>query len=217
LKERGIFIIFWAEIKGREKDSPDPSDKFDLQFPGEHRPAGEEIMKCLIIGVVIASLFMAFAELQSAEVYTWTDENGNLHITQEPPPKKAKLKETMTYQPQPAIKDSETERRQKAVDEAAAEKLKSTELQKARAEAEQARKEAEIAEAQAEEAARMAKEYIETHNRNQYMRRAYQYQMEKAAADAEAAQERARLAEQRAIEAEKKARLAQEQTQPASD
>ena len=174
-------------------------------------------MKYLIIGAVIASFIMAFAELQSAEVYTWTDENGNLHITQDPPPKKAKLKETMTYQPQPAIKVEETERRQKALDEAADEKLKSAELQKARAEAAQTRKEAEIAAAKAEEAARMAKEYIETHNRNQYMRRAYKYQMEKAAADAKAAQERARLAEQRAIEAEKKARLAQEQIQPAGD
>ena len=175
-------------------------------------------MKYLLIGVVIAGLFAAAsAELQAAEVYTWTDEKGNLHITQDPPPKKAKLKETMTYQPQSSTESLEIEGRQKAADEAAAEKQKSDELLKARAEAEQARKEAEIAAAKAEEAARTAKEYIETHNRNQYMRRAYQYQMEKAAADAKAAQERAEAAKQRASEAEKKFEKAEEQTKQAED
>jgi hypothetical protein len=174
-------------------------------------------MKYFLIGVVIAGLFAASADLRAAEVYTWTDENGNLHITQEPPPKKAKLKDTIIYQPQSAVKDSEAERRQKVGDEAAAEKQKTDELLKARAEAEQARREAEIAAGKAEEAARMAKEYIETHNRNQYMRRAYQYQMEKAADEAKAAQERAKLAGERAIEAEKKARLAEEQAKPAGD
>jgi len=174
-------------------------------------------MKYFLICVVIAGLFAASAGPRAAEVYTWTDENGNLHITQDPPPKKAKLKDTMTYQPQSAVKDLETERRQKAGDEAAAEKQKSDELLKARAKAEQARREAEIAAGKAEEAARMAKEYIETHNRNQYMRRAYQYQMEKAAEDAKAAQERAKVAEERAIEAEKKAKVAEEQAKPADD
>jgi hypothetical protein len=175
------------------------------------------MMKYWLMGIAIAGLIAASAELQAAEVYTWTDENGNLHITEDPPPKKAKLKDTIIYQPQQAIKDLEAERGQKAADEAAAEKQKADELQKARAEAQQARKEAEVAAGQAEEAARMAKEYIETHNRNQYMRRAYEYQMEKAAADAKAAEERAQLAEQRAIEAEKKARLAEEQAEQAGD
>jgi len=174
-------------------------------------------MKYLFIGVVIAGLFAASAALQAAEVYTWTDADGNLHITQDPPPKKAKLKETMTYQPQSLTKSLEIERRQKAADEAAAEKQKSDELLKVRAEAEQARKEAEIAVAKADEAARMAKEYIETHNRNQYMRRAYQYQMEKAAEDAKVAQERAEAAEKRAIEAEKKFQQAEEQAKQAED
>jgi len=191
--------------------------KFESWYPEKNESAGEDMMKFLFIGVVIAGLFTASAELRAAEVYTWTDEDGNLHITQDPPPKKGKLKETMTYQPQSAAKDLEIERRQEAADEAAGGKQKSDELLKARAEAEQARKEAEIAAAKAEEAARMAKEYIETHNRNQYMRRVYQYQMEKAADDAKAAEERAKAAEQRAIEAEKKAQVAEEQAKPADD
>jgi hypothetical protein len=132
------------------------------------------MMKYFLIGVVIAGLFAASADLRAAEVYTWTDEKGNLHITQDPPPKKAKLKDTIIYEPQSAVKELETERRQKTADEAAAEKQNSDELLKARAEAEQARKDAETAAAKAEEAARVAKEYIETHNRNQYMRRVYQ-------------------------------------------
>jgi hypothetical protein len=174
-------------------------------------------MRYFLIGIVIAGLFAATADLQADEVYTWTDENGNLHITQDPPPQKAKLKDTIIYQPQSAAEYLETKRRQKAADEAAVEKQKSDEILKARAKAEQARKDAETAAAKAEEAARMAKEYIETHNRNQYMRRVYQYQMEKAAEDAKAAQERAKVAEQKAIEAEKKASLAEEQAKQAED
>jgi len=49
-------------------------------------------MKYFYIWVVIAGLLAASADLRAAEVYTWTDENGNLHITQDPPHKRPHLK-----------------------------------------------------------------------------------------------------------------------------
>ena len=67
------------------------------------------------------------AELEADKVYTWTDENGKLHITQEPPPKKAELKDTMDYQPQPAKADLENERRKEIGTEAELKKQKSDE------------------------------------------------------------------------------------------
>ena len=45
-------------------------------------------------------LFFVTAELSADKLYTWTDEKGNLHITEHPPPKNAKTKDVMTYQPQ---------------------------------------------------------------------------------------------------------------------
>lgn len=174
-------------------------------------------MKYFLTGILIILSFVMTAELAADKVYTWTDENGNLHITQDPPPKKAKLKETMDYQPQPAKADLERERRKEIGTEAELKKQTVDEAQKARAEAEKAKKEAEIARGIAEKVTRMAKEYSESNNRNKVMQQTYEYQMEKAIEEAKAAEERARIAEEKAINAEKKAKLAEEQAIQADD
>ncbi len=155
-------------------------------------------MKYFLTGIWVILSFVMAAELAADKVYTWTDENGKLHITQEPPPKKAKLKDTMDYQPPPAKADLESERRKEIGTKAELKKQKSDEVRKARAEAEKTKKEAEIARGIAEEATRMAREYGESNNRNQYMQKTYEYQMEEAVEDAKAAEERARIAEEKA-------------------
>jgi hypothetical protein len=174
-------------------------------------------MKYFLTGIWIILSFFMTADLGADTVYTWTDENGNLHITQEPPPKKAEVKETMDYQPPPAKTGLESERRPEIGAEAELKKQKPDEVQQARAEAEKAQKAAEIARDKAEEATRMAREYSESNNRNQYMQKIYDYQMEEAVEDAKAAKERARIAEEKAIDAEKKAQLAEELVRQADD
>ena len=174
-------------------------------------------MKYYLTGILIILSFVMAADLAADKVYTWTDENGKMHITQEPPPKKAKIKDTMDYQPQPAKADLESERREEIGTEAELKKQKSDGARKARAEADKAKKEAVRARGIAEEATRMAKEYSESNNRNQYMQKTYEYQMEEAVEDAKAAEERARAAEEKAIDAEKKAKLAEEQVRQADD
>jgi hypothetical protein len=57
-------------------------------------------MKYLSMGISLMLLFFANAELSADKLYTWTDEKGNLHITEHPPPKNAKTMDVMTYQPQ---------------------------------------------------------------------------------------------------------------------
>ncbi len=57
-------------------------------------------MKHLLTGITLILLFLANAELSADKLYTWTDEKGNLHITEHPPPKAARTKDVMTYQPQ---------------------------------------------------------------------------------------------------------------------
>lgn len=168
-------------------------------------------MKYFLAGIWVILSFVMTAELAADKVFTWTDENGKLHITQEPPPKRAELKDTMDYQPQPAKADLESESRREIGAEAELKKPKSDEVRKTRAEAEKAIKAAEIARDKAEEATRMAEEYSESNNPNQYMQQVYEYQMEKAIEDAKAAEERARIAEEKAINAEKKAELAEKQ------
>jgi IgA-specific serine endopeptidase len=174
-------------------------------------------MKYFFRGILIILSFVMAAELAADTVYTWTDENGNLHITQDPPPKKAELKESMDYQPQSAKAVLESQRRPQIGAEAELKRQKSDEVRKARAEAEKAKKAAELARAKAEEATRMAKEYSESNNRNKYMQQTYEYQMEEAVENAKAAEERARIAEEKAIDAGKKAKLDEEQPEQAED
>ena len=42
-------------------------------------------------------IFVSTSFVSAGEIYTWTDKDGNLHITEHPPPKGAKLKEVTTY------------------------------------------------------------------------------------------------------------------------
>ena len=184
---------------------------------GKKQSGREDIMKYFLTGIWIISSFFMTAALTADTVYTWTDENGNLHITQDPPPKKAELKDTMDYQPQPAKADLESERRPQIGAEAELKKQKTDEVRKARAEAEKAKQAAEIARDKAEEVTRMAKEYGESNNQNKVTQQTYEFQMEKSIEDAKAAEERARIAEEKAIDAVKKAKLAEEQVRQADD
>ena len=82
-------------------------------------------MKFILTGITLILLFLANAELSADRLYTWTDAKGNLHITEHPPPKAAKTRDVMTYQPQTKAqieKIEEAERREKLQDETALKK-----------------------------------------------------------------------------------------------
>jgi len=174
-------------------------------------------MKYFLTGIGVILSFVMTAELAADKVYTWTDEKGNLHITQDPPPKKAELKETMDYEPRPAKVDLESEGRPQTGAASERRKQKSDEARRARAEAEKAKEAADIASAKAEEATRMAEEYSKSNNPNRYMQQTYDYQMEQALEEVKAAEERARIAEEKAIDAEKKVESAQGQAKQDDD
>ena len=79
-------------------------------------------MKYLSMGISLMLLFFVTGELSADKLYTWTDEKGNLHITEHPPPETAKSKDVMTYRPQTEAqmqKMEEDERREEMQDEAA--------------------------------------------------------------------------------------------------
>ena len=50
--------------------------------------------------IIVCILLVAFLNsgLFAGQVYTWTDENGNLHVTDTPPPPNAKVKDTLEYE-----------------------------------------------------------------------------------------------------------------------
>jgi hypothetical protein len=167
-------------------------------------------MKTFLTGISLLLLFFSNSEGFADQVYTWTDKDGNMHITAEPPPQNARVKDVITYEPRPEATVPEAEEHRNSETGAEAGEKESDEVRRATARAEKARQEAEIARARAEEKTKAAEKYIETHNRNEYMRRAHKYQMRKAAEEAKAAQQQARIAEEKAIEAEKNAKFVEE-------
>ena len=97
-------------------------------------------MKYLILGISLSLIFLANAPLSADQIYTWTDENGNLHITQTPPPEHAKLNNVMTYKPLPerqVAEDPENERPEEMQDQAARKTDTSPETETANSQTEQ--------------------------------------------------------------------------------
>jgi hypothetical protein len=54
--------------------------------------------KRIFVALAVILLFLLAFSVQAGNVYTWTDEQGNLHITNTPPPKDAKVKDVLPYQ-----------------------------------------------------------------------------------------------------------------------
>ena len=168
-------------------------------------------MKLLGLGFIIVFFFATTGPLSADKVYTWTDKDGNLHITDQPPPEGAKVDNVIKYKPQSEKEVLEIQRQQQMRENAVDRKQKLEEAQNAELKAQKAAEEAKIARAKADAAVKDAKEYIDTHDRNQYMRRAHKYEMKKKGAEADAAVDQANAAAEKARKAEEKAKRAEEE------
>jgi hypothetical protein len=85
-------------------------------------------MKYVFCGLFLVLLFFVNNNLSADKLYTWTDANGNLHITENPPPNNAKTKDVITYQPQTEaqIQKIQAEDRQAEIQSEAARKIDTT-------------------------------------------------------------------------------------------
>jgi len=134
-------------------------------------------MKYLIMGIPLMLLFFVTAELSADRLYTWTDEKGNLHITENPPPKNIKTKDVVTYQPQTEAqiqKIEEDARREQIQYEADRKKDTRQATEKASAKAEQPADE-DVYIGREGKMIRRGEESKEMRDRRQDMRRGYRY------------------------------------------
>ena len=132
-------------------------------------------MKYLLAGISVMLLFFVTAELSADKLYTWTDEKGNLHISETPPPKTARTKDVMTYKPQTEAqirKIEADERREEKQDETVPKKDSFQEPQKASAQPQQQDDE-EVYIGREGEMIRRGEEGEEMRDRNQDVRREY--------------------------------------------
>jgi hypothetical protein len=164
---------------------------------------------------ILLSVWLASAVSNADELYIWTDKSGGEHITQEPPPQGAQTNSVLKYTPEPEKEVQRYQQRQRQEVENYFVDQRRQEALEARRNADQARREAQEARIKADLVTRQSQEYIETHDRNQYMRRAFRYERRMAAEKAEAAQQNARQAAKKAEKAEERARLAEQRLQQA--
>jgi hypothetical protein len=175
-------------------------------------------MNTLIIAVALLFLSFATSNLNAGKVYTWTDENGILHITDQPPPEGTAIKDVIEYD-----ELMPTESRQ--IESQKEKQRKNSGVEEKIQQAEDARKRAIKADEQAKEAVKRANEIIESNNeyirnltstkrkRKQFRKKVERLMQESQAAQAQAmeAVETARKAAEEARVAEEEARTAQSQ------
>jgi hypothetical protein len=168
-------------------------------------------MKLFGLGTIIILFLATTVPLSADKVYTWTDKDGNVHITDQSPPEGASVRDVIKYKPPSEGEVLKNQRQQQMRENAVDRKRKLEEAQNAERKAQKAAEEANITRGKADAAVKDANKYIDTHDRNQYMRRAHKYEMKKKAGEAEAAVDQANAAAEKARKAEEKAKRAEEE------
>ena len=168
---------------------------------------------CISVGLLL-TLLTAFS-LNAQKLYTWTDENGVVHLTDQPPPEKDRVEnlEVIRYEEKTPQDIEEIEHRK--------ENLR---RQLDRAEREEKARQAEIqareAEKRAQEAVQQAREEFEYNDRyirrltsTKNKRRKFRKRVDRIKAENEASQAEANAAVEQAREAAQKASIAAEEAQ----
>ena len=147
-------------------------------------------------------------------IYTWTDERGNLHVTDEPPPANATVKEVETYQDQSASEADAIERNlEQKQGERRLEDLQA-DVAQAKRNAALAEKKADEATARAQELTREAQDYVRRFGNTPERRKQFKYKIqarkEMALAAQDAALEARAVADQAKLSAQELEATAEE-------
>lgn len=158
--------------------------------------------------LVIILVFCA-ATVYGAErnIYTWTDERGNLHVTDEPPPSNATVKEVEKYQDQTAEEAESVERELQLRDEKRQVEDLQDKVAQAQRDAAGAEQNAEKATEHAREITREAQDYVRRFGNTPERRKQFKYKIQArkqmALAAQDAALEARALADQAKLDARK--------------
>ena len=161
----------------------------------------------LFVGVALATV----QDLSAKTIYTWIDQHGVVHLTENPPPENGRLKSAIEYSPQSERLSSDTPTQQTTQIETGAIDAAVKKAEQLRQIAESAKREA--AEAQAESAAADRRLYeVKTRiARNRQLLRRNKALVERLEAESISAKTQAIAATQKADQAEKNADQAEDQ------
>jgi hypothetical protein len=172
-------------------------------------------MKPLGIAVGLLFTLLATLSLNAQKLYTWTDENGVVHLADRPPPKtdRAEDVEVIKYEEKSlreleAIQHKRENLRRKLDREEQIERARRAEIQ-----AREAEERAQEAVQKAREEYEYNKEYIRRLTNTRNKRKKFRKRADRLKAETEASQAEAQAALEQAEEAVQKARTAAEEAQ----
>ena len=165
-------------------------------------------MKFATLTIVCLITLSAAPHLDAQKIYTWTDENGLTHITDQPPPDQARVQDVIKYKEKTPQEQAAIEREMESLRRSNERQDNIDAAQRAKAAAREAEKQAQEAVDKARKEAQENQEYVRRLSNRSWKRRQFRKRIERIKVETEATQSEAEAEVQRAEEAAKKARQA---------
>lgn len=167
-------------------------------------------MKFFIATAILLLSLFTVSHLGAQKIYTWTDENGVLHITEQPPPKSAKVEDVMTYKEKTPAELEAMQREKDAIRREFERQEQVDQAQAARLKANQAEEQAKQTKETAEEEFEYNKEYIKQLSSTKQKRKQFRKRIERLKKETEESFAEAKSAAEQAEEAKQAAEKAAE-------
>jgi chromosome segregation ATPase len=165
-------------------------------------------VKFTIITICCLMAISGVPQLYGQQIYTWIDENGITHITDQAPPKKARVEDVIKYKEKTAQEQDAIERKIEKVRKSNERQDKIDAAQRAAVESRETEKRAREAVANARQETLENQEYVRKLSNRRWKRKKFKKRIERLKIEAEATQAEAEAEVQQAEEAAKKAREA---------
>ena len=167
-----------------------------------------DMMKIVISLTAVLLTFFFISPAVAQQIYTWTDEKGVLHMTNEPPPQNVKVDKVTPYKERSPAEERQIERRHKQQQQANIRRQQQDELEAVQLRARQAEEEAQEAIRKADDVYQQSLRTIEKYNNYKSRRKQFKKRIQKAKDEADAAQAEAKAAAERAKQAAEAAQIA---------
>jgi hypothetical protein len=165
-------------------------------------------VKFFILTAIFLVAGLGASHLNAQQIYTWTDENGITHITDQPPPPKARVDDIIKYKEKTPQEEDAIERKIEKLRESNERQDKIDAAQRAAVEARKAEKNAEMATQKARQETLENQEYVRNLSNRRWKRKKFKNRIERIKIETEASQAQAEATLRQAEEAAQKAREA---------
>jgi hypothetical protein len=169
----------------------------------------------VVVAAVILSFMVASGADAQSKVYTWTDAKGKLHITDEPPPLDASIKDVVESPQLTPAENRQLEQQHQLREDSRLDEKRRSETEAALRRAREADQRAREAVERADEQTQRALDYRKHFGNTPSRREQFKYKIREEEAKAETARAEAQKAIDRAKAASEEARTAISQSQEA--